>query len=153
MCQSDIMGGGNFIIIMKILVLNFFSSSWIGTPWALVSPLKILFFESKSTVPQTPQPGKHGELFCHAFYSILPLDLVSVQDISSFGTHIDLFKEKSVQLYFLKILSGLSILLNYFVLYRSGEGDAKFLLRCHTLCPICRYPSLSKNWDPLYVYV
>ena len=46
-------------VFFRYFVLNFFLSSRIGTPWALVSPHKILNFESKSTETHTPQSGKH----------------------------------------------------------------------------------------------
>ena len=36
------------------------------------------------------------------FFSVLSSDLESVLNFASFGTHSDLFKEKSFQLYFLK---------------------------------------------------
>ena len=53
------------------------------------------------------------------------------------GNHIDLFEEKSFQLYFKKNMQ--SILLYSMVFPRSGggEGDTTFLLKCHALCPIC----------------
>jgi len=54
--QSDIIGGGNIILYS---CFELFFLSLIGTPWALDLPHKILYFESKSTEPHTPQPGKH----------------------------------------------------------------------------------------------
>ena len=85
------------------------------------------------------------------------------------GTHINLFKEKSFQLYFKKNIMQ-SILLYSMVLSWWGrrstymrrnageEGGANFLLKCHALCPICLtflvvhfymhiYVSLLKIWE------
>jgi len=72
------------------------------------------------------------------FFSVLSLDLESVKIFAAFGTHSDLFKEKSFQLHFLKN-NRWSILINSMVWSQLGEGvgDAKFLLKGLALHPIC----------------
>ena len=47
------------------------------------------------------------------------------------------YLKKVFQFHFLKNINW-SILLNSVVLYRSGEGDVEFLLKCYARCPICR---------------
>ena len=83
------------------------------------------------------------------FFLILPSDLESVLNSAFLGTHIDLFEEKSFQLYFKKNYTQ-SILLYSMVLSRWGrhstymrrdageEGGRKFSSKMpHALCPIC----------------
>ena len=55
------------------------------------------------------------------FYLILPSDLESVLNSAFLGTHIDLFEEKSFQLYLKKILCSLYSFTLWFCL---GGGDA-----------------------------
>ena len=95
-----------------------------------------------------------NNFFAMRFFSILSLDLESVYNFAFFGTHIEIFEEKSFQLYFWKNIKW-SILLFSMVLPRSGGGerDATFLLKCHALCPICLTFLVVHFYTHIYVSI
>ena len=71
------------------------------------------------------------------FFSVLSADLESGYNSAFFLTRIDLFEGKKLAALFCEkyMYRALYYLPLWFCL--CGEGDAKILLKCHALCPIC----------------